>query len=124
MNTSRRVLLSGAAVAAIALPVVGCGTATTPSTVLPAVIAFIQSLMLKSCSIIPSAISIATIIADAFPAAAGVATIAESLANEIVNALCPATPPSVPVPATFKLKAGTTVVLHGFHVVNGVLVEF
>ena len=79
--------------------------------------------MLQACSIIPSAVSIATVVADLFPAAAGVATITEALANQIVAALCPA-PPTPPVSHMLKLKSGDVVPLHGFHVVNGHLVEF
>lgn len=123
-TASRRNILKITAAAAAAIPIAACTSTTTPATVLPAVIAFIQSLMLKSCSIIPSAITIATVIADAFPAAAGVATIAEALAAEIVAAMCPTTPPASTTVLAVKLKTGNTVVLHGFHVVNGVLVEF
>lgn len=129
MNRRRALMMAG--VAGIAGVSMGNLSSCSPSTVLPAVIDSIISVMAPACQVIPAIATLVDVVAAAFPAAVGVATITDAVAKQIAQYLCALFTNNGVVPgqkpASSKLTAtvnNKTVELHGWTFVNGKIVQF
>ncbi len=124
----RRLVLLGSAGAVTMLAGMG-GLATCSSTggivINPAVIDAIQAAVATACGFVPAVSTLVAIVAASFPAVAGVATIADTVLEQIATLLCAAY--KTQTSASGELK-GTPmagmVPIHGLHVVNGKIVAF
>lgn len=135
--TRRNLLLGTAGVAAFAsMGQLSSCSSTPPPTVpptgvQPTVIDTIIKAISGVCSVIPAVQTLVQIVLTAFPAAAGVATIADSLVQQIAQYVCNlfkqagAEHGEVREGAAFSAKVNDqTVPLHGYAVVGGKLVSF
>jgi hypothetical protein len=134
-STRRKVLLGTVGIAAVASMNQMAGCSTTPVQILPAVLDVIQKAVSGACQIVPVIATLVDVIASVFPGAAGVATISDALAQQIATYICglfssagmkAGVHPGKMLHATMTPVNGvtpkaTTVELHGYMVVNGVL---
>jgi len=104
----------------------------TPTTVVPAVIDAITQIVAATCQIVPVVATLVDIIVAVFPAAAGVASITDAVAQQIAQYVCTlfkdagAESGKAAPEGGFKVKAknGAQIVLHGYRNVNGQIVYF
>jgi hypothetical protein len=129
LPTRRGLLLS--TVAGAALVSMGQLSSCSSTTVLPAVIDVITKIVATTCQIIPVVTTLVDIIVAIFPAAAGVGSITDALAQQIAQYVCTLfqqagvegkTAPAAGFRA--KLKNGAEIPLHGYRIVNGQMVYF
>lgn len=117
--------IGAAGIGAIGSTTAGCGL-IGPNGVNPAVIDAINEALATTCTIIATAEAIVAIVAAAFPAVQGVATITTEVAEQIAQYICNAIQQQSDS-ATKRLK-GTpmagNVAVHGWQIVNGQFVYF
>lgn len=131
-NISRRKALFLGGTAAVVGGAALSSCTFSPQTVLPAVIDAVIGVMTPVCQVIPGIVTLVDIIAKAFPAAVGVSTITDAVAQEIAKYVCSlfsasGVVPGQTPPASGKLAAdvnGINVDLHGWTIVNGKIVHF
>ena len=128
-NTRRsamaKILLAGTALTAGAGM---SGLATCSSTggivINPDVIDAIQKAVATACGFVPAVTTLVAIVAASFPAVAGVATIADTVLQQIATLLCTAYTAQMTASGLKAAPMAGTVAIHGLHVVNGKIVAF
>lgn len=135
LSRRKAILLGGlGAIAGVSMGNLG-SCSTTPQQVLPTVIDAVISVMAPACQVIPAIATLVDVIAAAFPAAVGVATISDAVAQQIAKYICGLFTNAGVVPdgkseATLKGKMfsanvnGKAVNLHGYTTINGKIVSF
>lgn len=132
-STRRKVLLGTVGLAAVASMNQMAGCSTTPVQILPAVLDIIQKAVAGACQIIPVVATLVDVIVAVFPAAAGVATITDALAQQVAQYICglfsnaglkAGVHPGKTLMAHAVGPKAATVELHGYSVVNGVMTYF
>lgn len=129
---NRRAIMLGGAAAIAGVSMGNLSSCSGPQQVLPTVIDAVITVMTPACQVIPAIATLVDIIAKAFPAAAGVATISDALAQQIAKYVCAlftsaGVVPGQTPPASHKLGVdvkGSNVTLHGWTIVNGKIVQF
>lgn len=127
MSVSRRKVLLGTTAVAAAGASMGALSSCSATTVLPAVIDQVNKVITAACQIVPVVQTVIDVIIGFFPAAAGVATITDALAQQIAQYICALFKQAGHVDG--KMPAGvmkatvgaTTVTLHGYAIVDGKL---
>jgi hypothetical protein len=129
LNTRRGALSKIAVVGAAITAGTGMGSVATCSStggvvINPDVIDAIQKAVATACGFVPAVSTLVAIVAASFPAVAGVATIADTVLEQIAALLCTAYT-SAQVSGQLKgVPMAGTVPIHGLHVVNGKIVAF
>ena len=121
---SKRTLLTGASVTAVAAACGACTTTSTGTTINPDVLDAINKVIAATCNSVAMASTIVAIVSAAFPALAGAATISAEVAAEIASIFCKAAAQPTASGRYMAKLNDAHVEVHGWIVRNGKVEQF